>query len=96
MDKFLLEYRWMGWKLWAVARFSRFNLNLRQQDYYNKRSINIISRRNNNSFLYIYTYYNSINEWRGLQLFLSYFSSREIRSVNRERTSVEKTRLQKG
>ena len=46
--------------------------------------------------LYIYTYYNSINEWRGLQLFLSYFSSREIRSVNRERTSVEKTRLQKG
>lgn len=94
MDKFLLEYRWMGWKLWAVARFSRFNLNLRQQDYYE------ISRRNNNSFLYNNLYILRIillmNGEGGLQLFLSYFSSREIRSVNRERTSVEKTRLQKG
>lgn len=105
MDKFLLEYRWMGWKLWAVAHFFRFVGLI--SIFVNKLwSINTISRCDNyvqfsaKICIISSTQFHSLINGEGLEIFHPLFSTsmRKVRSVNRmvECTSVEKTRLQKG
>lgn len=103
MDKFLLEYRWMGWKLWAVAHFFVGLISI----FVNKLwSINTISRCDNyvqfsaKICIISSTQFHSLINGEGLEIFHPLFSTsmRKVRSVNRmvECTSVEKTRLQKG